>query len=75
MGQKTPNGIEATLKMNNFRVRIARCGKLLRMHREFMYTDSDFEDTEESDEEIDGMDQDDDEEMEKEGDDSDNNGE
>ena len=67
--------IEATLKMNNFRVRIARCGQLLRMHREFMYTDSDFEDTEESDEEIDGMDQDDDEEMEKEGDDSDNNGE
>ena len=36
--------------MNNFRVRVARSGQLLRMHRDFMYTDSDIEEMEESDE-------------------------
>ena len=36
--------------MNNYRVRVARSGQLLRMHRDFMYTDSDIEEMEESDE-------------------------
>ena len=42
--------IGTVLKMNNYRVRVARSGQLLRMHRDFMYTDSDIEDMEESDE-------------------------
>ena len=42
--------IGTVLKMNNFRVRVARSGQLLRMHRDFMYTDSDIEEMEESDE-------------------------